>query len=511
MRAASATAPLSSDLFSGGDARLALDPVTGASRYGCRPEPDAALAAFGSSTASTLSGPAQEAAARLWERFALAPEALRPRLARFETQRLRFELIHLLGLGDLPGLDVVFAASGTDVHLIAADLFADRLFGETVAILPDPAETGSGVPAALAGRHFGGATPSGAAVDAGALLEGITPLETLTVSLRDPCGAARAAATIDAEVEDVARALISRGRRVLLTMVDGSKTGLVAPSPACALRLKRWAPGQVDVLVDACQLRLTPANLRAYLDHDFLVAVTGSKFLTGPTFSGALLVPPTLATRLATRGVCAGLADYCAAGEWPADWTAVGALRPDFNLGLLLRWEAALAEFRIFRRLDPSAVAGVFARFDAAIGGKLAAEAAFEPLPAPDLRVRFKTGGWDETPTLFPFVLRHVRNGKARAPFSREQTLEVYAALRQPLTPRADDGLTDAQRALPVELGQPVALGVRDGIPISALRVCMSARLAAEALTGGEDAVIGRATDALAKTAEIARRVSMGN
>ena len=192
----------------------------------------------------------------------------------------------------------------------------------------------------------------------------------------------------------------------------------------------------------------------------------------------------------AARGVCAGLADYCAGAEWPADWTAGRDLRAGFNLGLMLRWEAALDELRAFQALDPMAVAGVFQRFGEAMGARLAAEPAFEPLPPPDLGVRFETGGWDQVPTILPFVLRHVRGGVAREPFTRDETAKVYAALRHPLAPRPDCRLSDAQRGLPVELGQPVALGVRDGVPISAIRLCMSARLAVEAASGGGLALV---------------------
>jgi len=501
---------LSGALFSGGDVRLDLDPVTGASRYGCRPLPAPTLAAFGSSTASTISEPAYAAAEALRERFALAPAEFRDRLARLEMARLRFELIHLCGLGDLPGLEVLFAPSGTDLHLIAADLFGDRLFGQAVAILPDPAETGSGVPQALSGRHFAANTPTGVTVAAGAGVKGMAPLDTITVAVRGTNGEARPALAVDAEVEDLAKRMIAQGRRVLLVLVDGSKTGLIAPSPACALRLKQAAPHAVDVLVDACQFRLAPATLRTYLDHGFLVAVTGSKFLTGPTFSGALFVPPALSARLAKRGTCEGLADYCAAVEWPADWAGAAGLGADFNLGLMLRWEAALAELRAFRRLADADVAGVFERFGAGVRGALADDPAFEPLPLPKL-ARFEAdASWDTAPTIFPFLLRHVRDGAAGELFNRDETLRVYAALRTPLSPRAGSPLTREQLTLPVELGQPVILGVRDGVPISALRICASARLAVEALAGGETPMTARALDALAKTAEIAWRVSNG-
>jgi hypothetical protein len=486
-------------LFSGGDVRLDLDPATGASRYGCRPLPSPTLAAFGSSTASTISEPAYAAAEALRERFALAPTDLQDRLARLEMARLRFELIHLCGLGDLPGLDVVFAPSGTDLHLIAADLFGDPLFGQAVAILPDPAETGSGVPQALSGRHFAASTPTGARVVAGEGVKGLAPLDTITVAVRGINGEARPAVAVDAEIEDLAKRMIAQGRRVLLVLVDGSKTGLIAPSPACALRLKQAAPHAVDVLVDACQFRIAPASLRSYLDHDFLVAITGSKFLTGPTFSGALFVPPALSARLAARGTCDGLADYCAAVEWPADWGGAAGLGSDFNLGLMLRWEAALAELRAFRRLADADVAGAFERFGACVRDRLAESTAFAPLPLPDLTSRFDGDlHWDSAPTIFPFLLRHVRRGKACELFNRDETL------------RAGAGLTREQLTLPVELGQPVNLGVRDGTPISALRICASARLAVEALSGGEPAVTARLRDALTKTAEIAWRVSNG-
>lgn len=513
---ASSSGSLSQVLFSGGDARLDLDPATGVSRYGCRPYPDTDLAAFGSSTASTVSERAYAAAEALWERFALAPEPLRARLAQVEMARLRLELIQLCGLSDLQGLDVLFAPSGTDLHLIVADLFTDRLFGEAVAILPDPAETGSGVPAALTGRHFGAATPTGTAVEAGARVQGLAPLETISVALRGACGAARPAAAIDAEIEYLAKRMLDQGRQVLLVMVDGSKTGMIAPTPACAERLKAIAPDRVQVLVDACQFRIAPQTLRAYLDRGFLVAVTGSKFLTGPTFAGALLVPPAASGALARRGICEGLADYCAVMDWPADWAGSRMLRTDFNLGLMMRWEAALAELRAFQALPNGEVKRLFERFGRLAAERLAEEPALEALPTADLGVRLGQGdAWDSTPTILPFLLRHVRADaedgvKVGELFNRDETQRVYAALRRPLSPRDGCPLTAEQRALPVELGQPVALGVRDGTPISALRLCMSARLTVDALSGGETAMIRRAMDALAKTAEIAWRVSNG-
>ena len=67
---------------------------------------------------------------------------------------------------------------------------------------------------------------------------------------------------------------------------------------------------------------------------------------------------------------------------------------------------------------------------------------------------------------------------------------------------RAD--LTGAAAALRCQLGQPVACGKRDGIPVSALRLCASTRLVVEATAWGgrrSSAVIERALAALDKIA----------
>ena len=53
----------------------------------------------------------------------------------------------------------------------------------------------------------------------------------------------------------------------------------------------------VDVLVDACQMRLPLERIRACLAAGWMVLVTGSKFFGGPPFAGALLVPAPIITR----------------------------------------------------------------------------------------------------------------------------------------------------------------------------------------------------------------------
>jgi hypothetical protein len=110
-------------LTEGGDARIALAPGQTANRYDCPPRPDAHLLAFGSSTASVISPAGFAAAGQLRHRLLRAGTPDVSGYAR-ELQRIRGELIALCGLSGLAGLDVIFAASGTDLHLITSRLVA---------------------------------------------------------------------------------------------------------------------------------------------------------------------------------------------------------------------------------------------------------------------------------------------------------------------------------------------------------------------------------------------------
>ncbi len=179
-------------LVAGGDARIALDPDRAVNQYGCRPFPDTQLLAFGSSTASVISAEGFAAAEHLRHRLLLSAgsEAQAVTYAR-ELERVRGELLELCAISDLPGVELVFAASGTDLHLIAAQLAGSGAALPTRVIMVDAAETGSCVPAALAGHHFSSRATQGDAVSEGAAISGGAVLEVVTVAIRDSDGSAR--------------------------------------------------------------------------------------------------------------------------------------------------------------------------------------------------------------------------------------------------------------------------------------------------------------------------------
>ncbi|MDO9053638.1 MAG: hypothetical protein Q7U37_06905 [Gallionella sp.] len=457
-------------LVSGGDARIALDPHSGLNKYGCRPYPDPQMLALGSSTASAISTASFAAANQLRERLlkdsgAASFEAIYAR----EMQRIRMAL--LCDLTDM-NIELVFATSGTDAHFVAARHVANTSGTPLRVVMVEEAETGSGVAAALAGQHC--KTGSSVGTDRS------EAIEVCSVPLRAADGTTRPTEHIDADVAVLVNEAVAQGGRVLLVMVDQSKTGLIAPSPVCVAELRRRHPQCLDILVDACQFRIAPPTLRAYLQQGFMVAITGSKFFTGPSFSGALLFPASIGKRL----------KLCTGDDSGAE-----------NFGLLLRWEAALVELRRFRAVPESVVVGFMRAFEQAVQQRLMNDPRFEPLEVPSLkREPFTTQqSWDHIQSIFPFMLYRPETAAGRIPLNRDQMLQIYRQL-----PVEADGAA----SLRCQLGQPVACGTREGIPVSALRLCISARLIGDAYEEkGIDGVIDEALAALDKTAWLIDRL----
>ena len=491
----------------GGDARIHLDGEAGANRYGCGAQPDETLVAFGSSTASTISAEAFAESDRLRARLVQALDRSPPEAVyAAETERLRAGLLRALGL-EGRGAQVVLAPSGTDLHLFAGQLIADG--GQPpLAIIPEETETGSGVPAALAGHGLAGPTPLDRAQTGP---EKFAPIEVLAVPARAVDGRPRPAVDVDAEVTALAEAAAAEGRQVLLVLIDVSKTGLMSPTPTCAQALAERFPGKVTVLVDGCQLRLSAPTLGAYLDRGAMIAVTGSKFMTGPAFSAALLVPRTLAHIFAQRPVPQALNAVSAAADWPEGWTAREQLHPAANFGVLVRWEAALTELRRFAAVSDAQIQAFVSSFARTAREAISAQPGLEPLEGRELeRGLGVDGGWDRLTTIFPFLIRTAPGGPW---LSREATARVWRLMREDLGALGSAETLQARAAarLRIELGQPVAAGERDGAPVSALRLCLSSRLICEAAAGDPRAASGILSDArlaLAKAAWLGRQIA---
>ena len=467
----------------GGDDRILLGENSTVNKYGCTPYPDSNLISFSSSTASVISEDAFIAAEDLRDNIMLALEDELPvTVYTNELNRIKHELLRLCAVEDMANLEVIFGASGTDLHLIAAQVAPSNNNLPLLAIMPDVNETGSGVSAALTSCHFGNFSALGQNVTKGLPVKYTNAVDVVSVSMRFADGNLRHEAAVDAEVESLVDKAARLGQSVLLILVDTSKTGLISPSSACAIKLKHRYPSLVNILVDACQFRLSSATLRAYLELDFMVMITGSKFLTGPVFCGSLLVPKLAAKEMLSRPIPLGISSYSSRAEWPENCVASKFLNNATNFGLLLRWEAALEELRQFRLLSDSQIKSFTQRFANAIQNRLRSDDSFSQVSVRSLsrQLLVNKGNWDEIPTVFTFLL--FRNGKngLKQRLTHQETLQIYQWLQlSPKNTKRPDikSLDSSVEVIPCQLGQPVFIGSHEGQSFSALRICLSARL----------------------------------
>ena len=477
-------APLDRLLATGGDSRLTVNAASGLNEYGCQPTPCTDRLSFSSSTATSISE-------RAYDRAQVAREELMRSAidigieAAFDerVEEMRDELRTHFGLP--PALaDVVFSPSGTDSQLQALFLARKLLGPELVTVVVAADQTGSGTVNTARGCHFSAATANGGQVQKGEPIDGLAQAVTsVALPLFDEAGEARCHTASDLKVFDAVERAVGAGSKVLLQVMDSSKFGWRAPSDTCLDAITARWPADVQIVVDACQMRLGRARLKRYLERGYIVILTGSKFFTGPPFSGAVLVPGSFARRLdEASAVPAGFLEYSNCSDWPQNWSSLRSCFPvRTNFGQWLRWEAAIEEIGAYYRVPDSFRKLALTTFGEALERRIASSGSLALLPWQD---RPMDAGDEELSqrTIYSFMIR--RGGRA-LPLS--ECRELYRALAG----HAGEAELAAQACL---IGQPVALGVALGSnpsPAAALRISASARLVSEAWSPNAD-VAGR-------------------
>jgi hypothetical protein len=486
-RSASAMAdlfmPLDRLLGCGGDPRLSIDPASGLNGYGCQPFPCPATLSFASSTATSISE-------RAYDRARIAREALIQSViatgidAAFDArvEAMRDELKTCLGLSRTMA-DVVFSPSGTDSQLQALLLARALLGPELTTVIVAADQTGSGTADTARGNHFSAATANGSRVRKGEPIAGLAhSVVSVALPLLDEAGEFRAPAETDAQVLGAIEQSVANGASVLLQIMDSSKLGWRAPSDSCLDEIAARWPDQVQVVVDACQMRLGRPRLREYLGRGYMVIVTGSKFFTGPPFSGALLVPAGWSNTLdAVSEIAPGLREYSSRSDWPMQWRSLRSRFPiRANFGQWLRWEAALEEIRAYHDVPGEFRSRALKVFGKGVQRIIASSLSLGLLPP---QQRPEDGSVDDEElaqtTIFPFVIRH--NGRV---LPLDDCRKIYRALARDARRdvSADERGRDPEIAAQVCLiGQPVALGES-----AALRICAGARLVTESWSSDE-------------------------
>jgi len=458
-------APLDDLLICGGDPRLALDRAR-LNAYGCEPSPAADTWCFASSTASTISE-------RAYARAGLAREELMRAAIdvgldeAFDTriEAMRAELKACLQLPD--DVDVVFSASGTDAQLHALFLARRRSEATLTTIVVGCDQTGSGTLHTARGRHFANRTARGGVVGRAAPVPGLS-CDSVGLPLFDgPVGGAARADTDDAVLRAI-ETTVAGGSDVLLHIMDSSKLGWRAPSEACLVEIgQRWRQ-RVQLVVDACQMRLSRVRLQHYLDRGYMVLISGSKFFGGPAFSGALLLPGCIPCPDG-EAFADGLQAYAGRSDWPKRWTLRSHFSNRPNLGQWLRWEAALTEIGTYYRVPAEFRRSALRQMHDGVTSLMARSPSLGPIMASGSAC----GSDDEEfscPTIFPFMIR--RRG---APVSADECQLLYRALARDVgglvVGSARDREIAGRRCL---LGQPVRIDCAQ--PTALLRLCVGAR-----------------------------------
>jgi len=468
-------------LASGGDTRLALDPATQLNGYGCRPFPRPEAFTFASSTATSISDRAYAGVAGT--RQVLLREAQLIGLDRAvdaQLERQRIELKQILGLED-SGCEIVFSPSGTDSQMHALFLARALLGTPLVSLIAASDETGSGAAFATRGRHFNNLTALGVPVSKGEPIDGLADgVIGARVPLRDGFGRLRPVEEIDGDIAHTVAREVAAGKRVVLWAMDSSKFGLSSPSEDCLRWIADAAGNDVMIVIDACQARLGRRRIRWYLDRGFPVLITGSKFFTGAPFSGALLVPESLAARCAAiTAVPDGMGAYTGQFDWPARLANIRAgLPPQLNLGTLLRWSAALTEMRDYYAVPDTFREFALTQFAQTVPQLIAAEPCLEPMPLPEEGSATADNDEFAARTIFPFFIR--RRGER---FSHAQASMLYRALNDDVAALLPATLPPMMRLLAsrrCHIGQPVTVPDGMGGSYGALRISAGARVVSE-------------------------------
>lgn len=466
-------------MMSGGDVRLNVEGKRLLNKYGCRPFPRPDAFTFASSTASSISNAAYNKAQI--KRKALIRDSLKKGLfnsANALSEEIKVELKKAFHIPS--SASVILASSGTDVSLQVAGICQVVFQKKPVHILVAADETGSGVPAALEGKHFSNTTSQKIEVEKGALIEGFEESEIVPITLRDEKGRLRRAQDIDKEVALAIQEVLDRDGQPILHVIDQSKLGYTSPSYKGLKNIQKQFGEELLVLVDNSQLRMDPEDIRDYLDRGCMMALTGSKFFTGPPFNGALLIPKNLVKKWEKYPgkLPKGLEDYFYESEWP-NWEMASGLRKGINIGLYMRWHASISEIKRYYKTPLSLrylglemfCNHVKQSIDQAeflehlTGFNQKTEEEYNPLKMKDRK------------TIFPFFIK-----LPDRVLTKPELDKLYKLLNKDLSDQKDWGSDEAKRIAGQEchIGQPVPAIYTDGSPSGVVRINLGARVISE-------------------------------
>lgn len=465
-------------LMDGGDLRLNIDEIDLLNKYGCRPFPRPDAFTFSSSTATSVSNFAFDKTDKV--RSILIRNSLKNgfKNATIEfSELLKNNLKKIFKLNEES--EIIFSPSGTDSSLqIAAitQIFSDK---EITHVLVASDETGSGVPSALKGCHFENTTALNFPVKKGDKIEGFRDVDLIKIPFRDENGSLKSSKQLDEEVYDAIYKTNEQGRHIVLHTMDQSKLGYQSPSDELIRRLDTLSKLSIQIVVDASQLRLDPKDIQNYLNKGYIVTITGSKYFTGPPYSGALLLPKSVSKVILSvkNSLPAGLTQYYNHSDWPISWFCSNDLSDGYNYGSYTRWNAAIVEMDRYYKtpiLYRNMGIEMFCNF---VEDSIKEATFLEPIYDNETKTNSYNSeefGIRNIRTIFPFFI--LKNNEV---LSVDKVKKLYTLLNSDLSDQFEDSPLEIIRlaAQKCHIGQAVDVKYGNDIESAVLRISLGARV----------------------------------
>lgn len=484
-------------LMSGGDLRLNIDEFQLLNKYGCRPFPRPEAFTFASSTATSVSNFAFDKTDKT--RAILINNHLKNGFKKTTSdfsELLKNKLRKIFKINN--DCQIIFSPSGTDSALqIAAitQIISDK---EITHVLVASDETGSGVPEALKGCHFENTSALNYPVKKGDNIKGFRDVNLIKIPLRDGNGTLKSSLQIDNEVFNAISKANELGRHTVLHVMDQSKLGYQSPSEKLIRKLNTLDNLSMQIIVDASQLRLDPADIQFYLNKGYIITITGSKYFTGPPYSGALIVPKSVSKLInaSQKALPEGLTEYYNHSDWPTSWFCSKDLSEGFNYGSYMRWNAAIIEMDryyktpiLYRNLGIE----MFCNF---VEDSIKDATFLEPLFEDETKINTYNNeefGLRNIRTIFPFFI--LKNNEI---LSVDQVKMLYVLLNSDISKHFEEASLDTMRlaAQKCHIGQAVNVKYGNDFQSAVLRISLGARVISESWTNRDISIYFRNIEA---------------
>lgn len=468
-------------LMAGGDLRLNIDEIDLLNKYGCRPFPRPEAFTFASSTATSVSNFAFDKTDKV--RSILIRDSLKNGFEKTTmefSELLKNNLRKVFKLYD--GCEIIFSPSGTDSALQIAAITQIVSKNDITHVLVASDETGSGVPAALKGCHFENTTALNHPVKKGDKIEGFRDVDVIKITFRDEKGALKSTKQLDDEVFNAISKTNELGRHVVLHTMDQSKLGYQSPSDELIQKLNTLDKLSMQIIVDGSQLRLDPEDIKNYLNKGYIVTITGSKYFTGPPYSGALILPKSVGDVVHSikNKLPEGLTEYYNHSDWPTSWFCSNDLPSGYNYGSYMRWNAAMVEMdRYFRTpiLYRNMGIEMFCNF---VEDSIKDATFLEPIYGDETNTNsFDSDGFGlrNIRTIFPFFIL-----KEDKPLAIDNVKKLYTLLNSDLSDQFKDSSLETIRlaAQKCHIGQAVNVKYGNDFESAVLRISLGARVISE-------------------------------